>query len=80
MDFAAVNSCWTGPEGAALELAAGRNTSALSPALDFVPYVTLGSTPGSFCNADQPWCDNFLTAVCKAYIPSAAKPKPASCP
>lgn len=78
--FDAVNTCWNGPEGLALQLAAGANTTALNPPLDFVPYVTLGSTPGTFCNADSPWCDGLLAAVCKAYIPSAAKPKPASCP
>lgn len=72
MVFAPVSACWKGPEGAALELAAGAATAALQPAHQFVPWVTLDA-PGTFCT--EAGCDNMLAAVCAAYT----GPKPASC-
>lgn len=65
IDYPALETCWTGAEGLQLELAAGAATGALQPPHQFVPWVTLGDTPGTFCSNSD--CDNFLAAVCAAY-------------
>ena len=59
--------------GPAVVLAAGAATGALQPQHEFVPWVTLGGTPGTFCTENG--CDNMLAAVCKAYTGTP----PASC-
>lgn len=74
MAFAPVQTCWKGPEGAALELAAAARTAALNPPHEYVPWVTLSGQSGTFCTENG--CDNMLDAVCKAYTGS---PKPANC-
>lgn len=65
LNWDTLNKCWTGAEGAQLEWAAGAVTNALVPPHTFVPWVTLGSTPGTFCEDSN--CDTFLSAVCNAY-------------
>lgn len=69
LDWATLDACWKGPEGAQLELAAGAET----PSHDFVPWVTLSAKDTTFCVDSN--CDNFLSAVCDAYKGA----KPANC-
>jgi hypothetical protein len=68
LDFATLEACYTGPEGAALELAAANATVPHT----FVPWTTINNGKTFCSNSD---CDNFVTALCKAYT----GPKPASC-
>ena len=73
--IASVQACWTSELGQDLVRKAGVRTQALSPAHTFVPWVTLSDAAGTgtFC-ADSN-CDNFLAAVCKAYMGT----KPQAC-
>jgi len=73
IDITALDACWNGAEGLALQMAAGAATAALQPPHQFVPWVTLNDTPGTFCSDSD--CDNFLAAVCAAYTGTP----PASC-
>ena len=72
LTWATLNTCWTGPEGKALDIAAAYKTAALKPAHTYVPWVTLAA-PGTFCTENG--CDTFIAEVCKAYTGT----KPAAC-
>ena len=65
VDWDVLNTCWTGAEGAALDVAAANNTATLVPPHEFVPWVTLSGAAGTFC--DESGCDGFLKAACAAY-------------
>ena len=74
LDFAKIDACWKGKEGFQLDLDSGIATNALQPPHEFVPWVTLGGIPGTFCHNSN--CDTFLSAVCDAYTGT----KPSACP
>ncbi len=61
LNWPAVHACWTGPEGAALDAAAGKATPADHT---YVPWVTLNGV-NTFCSNSN--CDNVLQAVCAVY-------------
>lgn len=64
LTWATLDTCWTGAEGKALDIASAAKTAALNPPHQFVPWVTLAA-PGTFCT--EAGCDNFIAEVCKAY-------------
>jgi interferon gamma-inducible protein 30 len=70
--WATLDTCWTGAEGKALDVAAAAKTAALNPPHQFVPWVTLDA-PGTFCT--EAGCDDFIAQVCKAYTGT----KPPAC-
>ena len=75
-DWTALNTCWTGAEGKALDRINAAVTGHLIPAHQYVPWVTLSDEPGTgtYCDETND-CDLLIEAVCKAYT----GPKPAAC-
>ncbi|GFH21529.1 predicted protein, partial [Haematococcus lacustris] len=62
--------CHTGPEGRALQLAAGMKTQALQPPHSGVPWVTMTSQHGGDSSHAVPLydaADALLSLVCAAY-------------
>ena len=71
-----LNTCWGGSEGYALDRTSAAITAALSPAHQYVPWVTLSDEPGTGTYCDEVNdCDKLIEAVCAAY----KGPKPAAC-
>lgn len=50
MNWATLNTCWTGTEGKELEIEAAAVTAALQPPHQYVPWVVLDA-PGTICGA-----------------------------
>ncbi len=71
LDWAALNQCWTGPKGQALDLANYKRTQELKPAHTFVPWATVNGV----CHCTDSNCDTILADVCNAYTGT----KPAAC-
>ena len=61
--WATLDTCWTGAEGKALDIAAAAKTAALNPPHQYVPWVTLDA-PGTFCTENG--CDNFIAEASAA--------------
>ncbi|KAL6762951.1 gamma interferon inducible lysosomal thiol reductase-domain-containing protein [Haematococcus lacustris] len=70
MDPHTIWQCHTGPEGRALQLAAGMKTQALQPPHSGVPWVTMTSQHGGDSSHAVPLydaADALLSLVCAAY-------------
>ena len=76
LDWPTIDTCWNGPEGVALEVAAAYKTAALTPSHTYVPWVTLSDAPGAGTFCTENGCDDLIAQVCAAYT----GPKPAACP
>jgi interferon, gamma-inducible protein 30 len=80
LDWATLNACATGPEGAKLIAANANRTNNLNPPHTYVPWVTVNGTLVPDPPTGGPSEADVIAAICAAYVPPAGGAKPACCP